>query len=332
MPFFSIIVPVYKVEKYLSRFLESVASQTFTDYEVLLVDDGSPDHSGAICDEFCTSHPLFRTIHKPNGGVSSARNLGIEEAKGEWLLFFDSDDVVIPEALEKIHRACGKYDPDVVIYNIEEDTNGMRNKTIKHNIAYGYEYKGEELVKSVFPLLCTGSTLNSPCNKAYRHSIITENMLSFPNRKRGEDWLFNLRYFECISSAVAIDYTLYYYMRNEDSAMTKYLPEQYNLWVENRTIRRHFMLRHNISIDLKEYNASYIIGALWYFVKSIDNKVRKDIIVQQIRHVEFASACKASNSITPIAFEVCRKLVVSNSYQLVYLLLVVISYILKIKK
>lgn len=92
VPKVSIIVPVYKVEKYLSRCIDSILSQTYTDFELLLVDDGSPDRSGAICDEYAKIDSRIRVFHKENGGVSSARNLGIDKAKGLWTSFIDSDD------------------------------------------------------------------------------------------------------------------------------------------------------------------------------------------------------------------------------------------------
>ena len=90
--FFSIIIPVYKVEKYLNQCVDGVLSQTFKDYEIILVDDGSPDKSPLICDEYSASDSRVRVIHKPNGGLSQARNEGLNIAKGEYVIFLDSDD------------------------------------------------------------------------------------------------------------------------------------------------------------------------------------------------------------------------------------------------
>ena len=102
-PEISIIIPVYKAEKYLRRCLDSVLSQTLSNWECILVDDGSPDQSGAICDEYAAKDSRFRVIHKPNGGVSSARNEGLDTAKGEFICFIDSDDWVGPKYLEHLH-------------------------------------------------------------------------------------------------------------------------------------------------------------------------------------------------------------------------------------
>lgn len=288
MPFFSIIVPVYKVEKYLSRFLESVACQTFTDYEVLLVDDGSPDRSGAICDDFCAAHPQFRTIHKPNGGVSSARNRGIEEANGEWLLFFDSDDVVAPETLEKIYKAIIAHPTtDTVIYAINEVmTDGTAYDRLLPVIAPAY-YDMEKLRSDILPYFCRSSSfLNSPCSKSFKRRIIMEHDLRFKKRVRGEDWLFVLDYFRHILSAVTIPDVLYSYMRNEDSAMSKYVPEQFQLWTENwefkLALARDFQLNIDKPLMLRE-----MMVKLYYFIVEVskfESEVSRSKKIYNILH------------------------------------------------
>ena len=100
----SIIVPVYNVEKYLQRCIESILTQTETDFELLLIDDGSKDKSGLICDEYAQKDKRVNVIHKENGGVSSARNLGIEKANGEWMCFIDADDYVRQDFLSDIQQ------------------------------------------------------------------------------------------------------------------------------------------------------------------------------------------------------------------------------------
>ena len=103
MPKISIIVPVYRAETVLPTCVESVFAQTFQDWELLLVDDGSPDKSGRLCDEYAAWDPRVRVFHKGNGGVSSARNLGMREARGEYLFFIDADDWIDAQALSLIH-------------------------------------------------------------------------------------------------------------------------------------------------------------------------------------------------------------------------------------
>lgn len=103
-PIVSIIVPIYNVEKYLRECLDSILVQTFTDWECLLVDDGSPDKCGEICDEYAAKDKRFRVLHKENGGVSSARNLGLDKAKGEWVTFVDADDFLMPSFLQGLYH------------------------------------------------------------------------------------------------------------------------------------------------------------------------------------------------------------------------------------
>ena len=108
-PLISVIVPVYKVEKYLHKCVDSILTQTLSDIELILVDDGSPDWSGAICDEYVEKDSRVRTIHKPNGGVSSARNKGLDVCTGEWIMFVDSDDFIDQNTLEEAIKKNRKY-------------------------------------------------------------------------------------------------------------------------------------------------------------------------------------------------------------------------------
>ena len=115
----SVVVPIYNVEKYLNRCVDSILNQTFTDFELILVDDGSPDNCGKICDEYAEKDNRVRVIHKPNGGLSDARNAGIEWAlknsDSEWITFIDSDDWVHPNYLEFLLQAAEKNNTSVSI-------------------------------------------------------------------------------------------------------------------------------------------------------------------------------------------------------------------------
>lgn len=119
MPGISIIVPFYKVEKYLRRCVDSILAQTFTDFELLLVDDGSPDNSGKICDEYAVLDPRVRVFHKPNGGVSSARNLGLDNAQEEWVTFVDADDWIEEKFFSDAMDKAYKEDADMVFFDLK---------------------------------------------------------------------------------------------------------------------------------------------------------------------------------------------------------------------
>lgn len=118
-PLISVIVPVYNTKQYLPRCLDSILSQSFTNFEILLVDDGSTDGSGAICDKYAAKDNRVRVFHKENGGVSSARNLGLDESKGEWIYFVDSDDEVLPEGLQILADGISN-EVDIVMGGCEE--------------------------------------------------------------------------------------------------------------------------------------------------------------------------------------------------------------------
>ena len=120
MPKISVIVPVYNVEKYLHRCVDSILAQTFTDFELLLINDGSKDSSGVICDEYAAKDSRVLVFHKENGGVSSARNMGLDNAKGEWISFVDSDDWVEKEYLETLYQD-GEFDFVTCYWNVLEN-------------------------------------------------------------------------------------------------------------------------------------------------------------------------------------------------------------------
>lgn len=127
MPKISIIVPVYNVEKYLEKCVRSILAQTFTDFELILVDDGSPDSSGAMCDQFAEQDQRVKVIHKENGGLSDARNAGIEIATGEYLGFVDSDDYIADDMYELLYTNIVKEDADLSICGIYDVYEGRAN-------------------------------------------------------------------------------------------------------------------------------------------------------------------------------------------------------------
>ena len=125
MPAISVIIPVYKVERYLDACVASVAGQTFADLEILLVDDGSPDACPALCDAWAQKDPRIRVIHRQNGGLSAARNTGIEAAAGRFLAFVDADDLLEPDTLRRAYEAQAVTGADLVIFNLRyvDETN-----------------------------------------------------------------------------------------------------------------------------------------------------------------------------------------------------------------
>ena len=215
-PKISVIVPVYNVEQYLHRCIDSILAQTFTDFELLLIDDGSKDRSGEICDEYAGKDERVRVFHKENGGVSSARNLGIDNAKGEWISFVDGDDVINPKIkwnliVEDINEA------DYVLFNGRDF---IDSKDGKDNIEdfYGEDYKiNSSLKKADFLLkyVCHNHFLIW-----YRKDLIEKYNIRFTiGMKVAEDEEFQLKYLIVCSKPIKIDGILYFYRIRNGSAM-----------------------------------------------------------------------------------------------------------------
>ena len=131
MPQISVIVPVYKCEEYIDRCVNSILNQTFSDFEIVLVDDGSPDKSGIICDEYAKKDSRIIVIHKENGGQASARNLGVKNAKSDWLCFVDSDDAIHPQALEKLYWSVLSNDAKIGTCNLQQGEQLPDNFSLK---------------------------------------------------------------------------------------------------------------------------------------------------------------------------------------------------------
>ncbi len=212
MPMISLIIPVYHVEQVLPRCLDSVMLQSYKDFECILVDDGSPDGSGAICDAYALKDSRFRVIHKENCGVSAARNTGLDAAKGTYLAFSDSDDALHPDYLKALCEVHDSFDIVTAGAQIIHDDG---------RIQYGLPAYDEEVVimdiKSI--LNCVDrKALNSVWGKRYKRSMIEENKIRFDEGiSLGEDTLFNANYICHCKSLKYIPNYYYIYYRYEDT-------------------------------------------------------------------------------------------------------------------
>ena len=223
----SVIMPVYNVEKYLPTMVDSVLAQTYRDFELIMVDDGSPDNSPALCDDYAARDPRVRVIHKENGGVSTARNAGIEAARGEYIYFADSDDYLYPETLETIMREIGDRD-----FLVMESMKGMRaefDELSKERVTTVHARQTAEDLDGLRHLfLGMLDHVSYLWKSLMRRDIIIDNNLRFDqNLRLAEDLAFLQTYIRYIRSAARIDYQGVYYMQNEGSAVHDYrrIPE-----------------------------------------------------------------------------------------------------------
>ena len=209
MPKLSIIVPVYKVEQYIHKCVDSILNQTFTDFELILVDDGSPDNCGKICDEYAQKDKRVRVIHKENGGLSDARNAGLEEAVGEYVSFIDSDDWVDLDLYSDVLAYACTNQLDVVCFDVYE----VKGEKIKVQNRYDENkvFSGEDALYKIL----TDEIDNSACSKVYKRDLWNE--VKFPVGKCFEDVATTYKVFH---KAIKVGYykrAYYYYVKREGS-------------------------------------------------------------------------------------------------------------------
>ena len=214
MPIYSIIIPVYKVEMYLSACIDSVLAQdTAFTYEIILVDDGSPDNSGTICDAYAAKHPQIRVLHKPNGGVSSARNAGLSLAVGEYVLFLDADDLWEPELLSSLDAARAET-PDMTLFPYKEIC-GSQERLVLPALFPSGESGAEFLQRSFL-----AGTMPPPATWGYlyRRAFLSAHSLLFDEGlPLAEDLDFNFRALSTAQRITAVKQPLYRYFIHSDS-------------------------------------------------------------------------------------------------------------------
>ena len=209
----SIIVPVYNVEKYIRKCLDSIIGQTYTDLEIILVDDGSPDNSGAICDEYAKNDSRIKVIHKQNGGLSSARNAGLDVASGEFVTFIDSDDYIEADTISSVVDAISQKQVEIVLIREKQvNQKGETTKKVGDKPTNTTFYKGKDFLVE----LVLGKQINGACDKFYKRECIN-NLRFEEGRHHGEDMLFNVQYLDCVNTVGYVDSIKYSYVSNDDS-------------------------------------------------------------------------------------------------------------------
>lgn len=243
-PAVSVIVPVYNVEKYLSRCIDSILAQSFSDFELILIDDGSRDNSGKICDEYASKDTRIIVIHKINQGVSAARNDGLDNARGKYISFVDSDDYINPDYLEQMVAALESDNADLAICDISLIAKGEFHEVINCKFPEGVNLLGrDEVLKNIVQYSSNGY---SPLwNKLYKREVIEQHHLRIPlNLSFGEDLIFNISYFKVSSYIRFINVPLYNYVASEFGLYNKYRPD----YISDCMLCRRLMLE-----ELKEY-------------------------------------------------------------------------------
>lgn len=225
----SVIVPVYNVEKYIERNINSILNQTYNNYEIILINDGSKDKSGEICNFYAEKFKNIRVIHKSNEGLGKARNTGLSRAEGEYVIFIDSDDWIDDSLLQNLMEFSKKYNCDTVVSGLKR-VNTLGNIKKIENLYTEAIYKNEEVLYEFLPRIIGRSPFKrdsiavSSCAVLYSNYIINKNDLKFVSERDylAEDLLFNIDYFSKTKSVCIAPVYQYNYFMNTGSLSTKY--------------------------------------------------------------------------------------------------------------
>ena len=209
----SIIVPVYNVEQYLDKCINSILNQTFRDFELILVDDGSTDNSGDICDKYKKIDNRITVIHKKNAGLSSARNTGLKYSKGEYIGFIDSDDYIDKDMYNKLYNVCKENNCDISVCKFGHEIDGKYIRTQEDQyVKIMNNHEGmEELFKGILYRF-------SSCNKLYKATVFKE--ITFPEGRIHEDLSTTYRLFSNANKIAYINYIGYIYVKRSNSILT----------------------------------------------------------------------------------------------------------------
>lgn len=255
-PIISVVVPVYKVEKYIQRCIDSLINQTLKNIEIILVNDGSPDNCPVICDQIAETDIRVKVIHKQNGGLSSARNAGMKIAKGKYIGFVDSDDDVELNMYEKMVATAEKYSTDFVMADYRRVLNDGSSYIKTLDIDQGY-YDREKIVKDIFPNLIMRECIDygpllSVWHCIYRKSFLDEFELRFDEEvKWSEDNIFSsIMGYRCSSFYYMKGEALYHYYSNPNTITSSFREGSWQVYC---TMNKHL---HQFFDDVSDYDFS----------------------------------------------------------------------------
>ena len=231
----SVIIPIYKVESYLRQCLDSVVNQTYKNLEIILIDDGSPDNCGQICDEYAQRDKRIIVIHKENGGLSAARNDGLRLAAGEWISFVDPDDWCELDMYEKSIAKAEETAADVVIFSSYQNSRHKEEKI--HAFSTDFVTDDPTIIAQLqlSAVSCYYTPFSGehkrgqgfPWDKLYKSTVIKDNNLIFSEKVRAdEDVLFNILVFQHVKKVAFFDSALYHWRMNPTSIGHKYTPDR----------------------------------------------------------------------------------------------------------
>ena len=278
-PLLSIIVPVYKVENYLPKCIDSILAQTFTDFELILVEDGSPDNCPALCDAAAAKDARIRVLHQKNGGLSAARNAGLDAARGVWIGFVDSDDYIAPEMYEALYHAVQSTGADLALCDYAEVDEAGASCPQMHVSLAQQVFTGRDLLKNA-----TDSTIQPAWNKLYHRAVFA--LLRYPEGKLNEDLFLIPEVCLQIQKAVVVPKALYYYVQRGGSIMSG-----------NKTLRHYDAaeaaqrywdcLVENGAYDALANAAKFMMGSVSRIYRQLPPALRKEARSREMLRMQF---------------------------------------------
>lgn len=335
----SVVLPIYNVEKYLERCILSVINQTYQNIELILVDDGSPDNCPKICDDYAAKDPRIKVIHKKNEGLGMARNTGIDNATGDYICFFDSDDYIEPDTIESCVSAARENNADLVVFGHDDVTPDMTLLETHIPCPPKRLYCGEEIKELLLPMsiyrnLKTGENWNlllSAWNKMYSMSVIKESGWRFASEREiiSEDFYSLTELHGHLNRVCILDRVFYHYVVNNTSLSRSYRPDRFErmkvLYKEMFSLSEKMGLRETLDQPIKWMLFGLSIGAMKMIVAAdLDFKSRyralKSIIKDDCMQEIIKTACfSGSNLKKKSLYYAIKYKLVSVCFFLVYL-------------
>lgn len=288
----SVIIPIYNVEQYLKRCIDSVLCQKGISFEIILVDDGSTDSSGKMCDDYASKNPNIKCIHIENSGPATAKNRGYDIAKGNYVAFIDSDDEIKQDMFSLMLKSGYQHNADIVCCNyIQVDEKG----NISHTEHTGQEYvlNQDEALKAIL----IKDKIYSQCwTKIYKRETLESNHVrNTEGLKTEEDFIYNIQAFACSHTVCIVDKPLYIYTHRSMSLSKDYYKNHINQYIDNRILRLKLVdtIIQEKFPHLKEYSTYHcifyyneLIGRICLFPKIYHDKRVRNVILYIRNHSE----------------------------------------------
>lgn len=280
-PLLSIIVPIYNVEKYLERCIDSIINQTYKNLEIILVDDGSKDASGIIADTYASKDDRIKVIHKENGGLSDARNHGLDQARGNYIIFIDSDDFIDSSMCEILFTTAEKYSSDIVSCNYyifhAENHISVHPMSIQEDEKV---FSGIDILK-YYLIKTEPFDLNIVCNKIFKADLFNskDGQIRFPKGRVQEDNFTTFRLFAKSDVVTTINQPLYYYLQRADSIMANFSKKFVKDTIDSHTHMATYLLEHKVDVmcELQLYLLNSYTD-LYRKICLLDNADKRDYI------------------------------------------------------